>query len=62
MNDRQARIEPQDGVGVSYDELVEMATASYWVVPINTDDTSFARWWYVSDRAESGEVHYSRSQ
>jgi len=59
--DRVARIEPQDGVGKSYDELVAMAQASYWVKPINTDNTAFAKHFQILDQAQSGLVHYGRS-
>ena len=58
--DRVAKIEPQDGVGKSYDELVTMAQASYWVVPINTDNTAFTKYFQVLDRAQDGKVHYGR--
>jgi hypothetical protein len=42
----------------SYDEIVAAATETYWVIPINTDDQNFGRWWRVADRSESGLVHY----
>ena len=58
--DRVAKIEPQDGVGKSYDELAAMASKSYWVVPINTDNTAFTKYFQVLDRAQDGKVHYGR--
>ena len=58
--DRVAPIEPQDGVGKSYDELVAMAQASYWVVPINTDDTAFTKYFQALDQAQDGKVHYGQ--
>ena len=58
--DRIARIEPQDGIGKSYDELAKMAQASYWVVPINTDNTAFTKYFQVLDREQDGKVHYGQ--
>ena len=59
-NHVEQRIEPQDGIGKSYDELVEMMTKDYWVVPINTDNQHFGQYWRVADVAQSGLVHYER--
>ena len=58
--DRIDLIEPQDGIGLAYDDLVKMAQAAYWVIPINTDSERFAQYWRIADRGESGKVHYER--
>jgi hypothetical protein len=43
-----------------YDEIVAAATETYWVIPINTDDQNFGRWWRIADRSKSGMVHYEQ--
>ena len=58
--DRIARIESQDGIGKSYNELAKMAQASYWVIPINTDNTAFTKYFQVLDRAQDGRIHYGQ--
>ena len=56
--DRVAKTKLADGIGKSYDELVTMATASYWVKPINTDNPAFHKHYRILDRAQDGQVHY----
>jgi len=56
--DRVAKIEPVDGVGLSYKVLARMASKSYWVRPINTDNAKFHQDYRILDRAQDGKVHY----
>lgn len=59
-NERIARVEPQDGIGKSYQQLVTMATEAYWVREINTDSNSFPRHWHILEVSQSGLVHYAQ--